>query len=214
MSKDGILGELSRPALHTPPGGFQVTEDSNLWKKSNAFQASRPLLLERIGKDYKSIRNPLEVHGALARHLIKAMNASYALACRVDLLDDACHEACEKERALQLQVKELKKENDRLKVAFILAIKEKKEATAQALSEMKKHDALRARFTRVGKLEQRVKVIEEALPQRVQDAINEYQQSEEFHLEAGKEAAYCLFRFTKSYRDVNPSHSGRRRRRR
>ncbi|GAA0163006.1 hypothetical protein LIER_18983 [Lithospermum erythrorhizon] len=76
------------------------------------------------------------------------MNASYALACRADLLDDVCQEACEKEKALQLQIKELKAENDRLKVASILAIKEKKEA-AHALLEIKKHNALQAWFTRL-----------------------------------------------------------------
>ncbi|GAA0148840.1 hypothetical protein LIER_08173 [Lithospermum erythrorhizon] len=100
---------------------------------------------ERIGKDYKFIRDPLEVHSALALHLIKAMNA----ACRVDFLDDARQETCQKERALQLQVKELKEENDRLKVAATQAVKEKKEATSQAIAEIKKHDALQARFTRL-----------------------------------------------------------------
>ncbi|GAA0153926.1 hypothetical protein LIER_37766 [Lithospermum erythrorhizon] len=74
---------------YTLRGGFQITEDSNLWKKSDAFRASHPLLLEWIRKDYNSIHNPLEVHGAVARHLIRAMNASYAIACSVDLLDDA-----------------------------------------------------------------------------------------------------------------------------
>ncbi|GAA0148085.1 hypothetical protein LIER_07621 [Lithospermum erythrorhizon] len=78
-----------------------------------------------------------------------AMNASYAIACRVDLLDEACEEACKKERAFQLQVKELKEENERLKVAFTIAIKEKKEAMTQTLAEIKKHDTLQARFTRL-----------------------------------------------------------------
>ncbi|GAA0146328.1 hypothetical protein LIER_06313 [Lithospermum erythrorhizon] len=91
---------------YTLPGGFQVTEDSNLWKKSDAFGASRPLLLERIRKDYDSINDPLEVHGVVARHLIRAMNTSYAISCRADLLDDAREEACEKESAAELRVKE------------------------------------------------------------------------------------------------------------
>ncbi|GAA0145466.1 hypothetical protein LIER_42862 [Lithospermum erythrorhizon] len=93
-----VSGKMPAPPEERPPlfskrqksiGGFQVTEDSNLWKKSDAFRASHPLLLERIGKDYKSIRDPLEVHGALSRHLIKAMNPSCALDRRADLLDDA-----------------------------------------------------------------------------------------------------------------------------
>ncbi|GAA0141085.1 hypothetical protein LIER_02310 [Lithospermum erythrorhizon] len=42
---------------YTLPGGFQVTESSTLWKKSDAFRASRPLLLERIGK----VTNPFTI---------------------------------------------------------------------------------------------------------------------------------------------------------
>ncbi|GAA0138640.1 hypothetical protein LIER_00345 [Lithospermum erythrorhizon] len=124
----------------------EIIEDSNLWKKSDAFHAARPLLLERIEKEYASIKDPLQVHGALTRHLIKALNASYEIARRADLLDDAHDESCEKEIALQLQVKELKEENERLKATSIIAIKKKKEATSQALAEIKKHDALQARF--------------------------------------------------------------------
>ncbi|GAA0141084.1 hypothetical protein LIER_02309 [Lithospermum erythrorhizon] len=108
--------------------------------------------------------------------------------------------------------------------------KSHKEATSQAMVEIKKHDALQARFTRlegqhfdisqkidclqlvhnqtikkVGELEHRVKSAEEALPQRVQKAIFYYQRSVEFRLETGKEAVYYLCRFTKTYKDVNPS---------
>ncbi|GAA0183565.1 hypothetical protein LIER_30952 [Lithospermum erythrorhizon] len=133
---------------YTLPAGFQVTE-SNLWKRFDSFRALRPLLLERIRKDYDSIRDPLEVHGAVALHLIKALNASYALACMTDLQDDAREEACEKERALQLQIKELKEENKRLKAVATLAIKEKKEATSQTLAEIKKHDLFQDRFNRL-----------------------------------------------------------------
>ncbi|GAA0176064.1 hypothetical protein LIER_29123 [Lithospermum erythrorhizon] len=173
---------------YTLPGGFQVTEISTLWKKSYAFRASRPLLLAQIGKDYKSIRDPLEVYGDLARLLIK--------------------------------LKELEEENAKIKVALTLAIKEKKEATSQAMVEIKKHDSLQARFTRledehfdisqkldrlqsvhnqttkkVGELEHRVKSAEEAHPQHVQNAIFDYQRSAGFCSEAGKEAAYCLCPF-------------------
>ncbi|GAA0161018.1 hypothetical protein LIER_17435 [Lithospermum erythrorhizon] len=143
----------------------------------------------KTGKEYASIKDHLQVHGALTRHLIKTMNASYEIAHRVDLLEDEHGEACEKERALQLQVKDLKEENERLKVASTIAIKEKKEATAQTLAKIRKHDALQARFsrlegehfdisqklerlqlvhnqttTKVGELEQRAKIDEEALP--------------------------------------------------
>ncbi|GAA0149536.1 hypothetical protein LIER_08686 [Lithospermum erythrorhizon] len=210
---------------YTLPGGFQITEDSSLWKKSDAFRASRNLLLERIRKDYDSNRDPLEVHYVVAYHLIRAMNASYVIAYRADLLDDGREEeASKKERAAELRVKELEEENERLKSASQIALKEKKEATAQTLAEIKKQDALQAQFTRLegedfdisqrlerfqlvhnhttknlGELEQKAKSVEEALPLRIQEAITNYQRSEECRLEAAKEAAYCLCRFTKSY---------------
>ncbi|GAA0164573.1 hypothetical protein LIER_20172 [Lithospermum erythrorhizon] len=132
-------------SLHEEGSDFAPKAKTGYSKKSDAFRTSRPLLLEWIRKDYGSIKDPLEVHGALTRHLIRAINTSYEITHRADLLDDTCEGACEKERALQLWVKELKEANERLK------------------------------------------------------------QSEEFHLEAGKEAAYCLCRFTKIYRDVNSS---------
>ncbi|GAA0183412.1 hypothetical protein LIER_30826 [Lithospermum erythrorhizon] len=125
-------------------GGFHITEDSTLWKKSDVFRPSCPFLLERIGKDFESFRDPLEIHGALSRYLIKAMNASYR---RADLLDDVPEEACEKEKALQLRIKELEEENLSLKVVYVAITKEKKEATTQAMAEIRKHDALQARFT-------------------------------------------------------------------
>ncbi|GAA0183966.1 hypothetical protein LIER_31289 [Lithospermum erythrorhizon] len=184
-----VFDELPRLAS----SGFQITEASNLWKKLDAFCASHPLLLEWIGKDYESIKDPLEVHGALTRHLIRIIPSS--------LLSFF----------LSPWVKELKEDNERLKVASTIAIKEKKEETAQAFAEIKKHDALQARFTRlegerfdisqklerlqlvhnhatkkVGELQQRAKVAEEALPQRIQEAIYDYERSEEFHVEAVK----------------------------
>ncbi|GAA0185657.1 hypothetical protein LIER_32945 [Lithospermum erythrorhizon] len=56
---------------YTVPGGFQIDEESTLWRKQDAFRASRPLVLEQIGKDYDAIRDPLEVHGDVALHLIR-----------------------------------------------------------------------------------------------------------------------------------------------
>ncbi|GAA0174129.1 hypothetical protein LIER_27582 [Lithospermum erythrorhizon] len=117
--------------------------------KMDAFCTSHPLLLEWIRRNYDVIRDPLEIHGVVACHMIKALNVSHALAYRADLLDDAQAEACEKERALQLQVKKLKEENERLKSAATLAVKEKKEVAAQTLAEIKKHDLLQSRFTRL-----------------------------------------------------------------
>ncbi|GAA0159499.1 hypothetical protein LIER_38881 [Lithospermum erythrorhizon] len=66
-----------------------------------------------------------------------------------DLQDDARAEACEKEKAPQLQIQELKEENEKLKAAATLAVKEKKEAAAQTLVEIKKHNLLESWFTRL-----------------------------------------------------------------
>ncbi|GAA0142315.1 hypothetical protein LIER_03245 [Lithospermum erythrorhizon] len=52
-------------------------------------------------------------------------------------------------RRAPVQVAELTKEVERLKVATTLVVKEKKEETAQTLAEIKKHDFLQARFTRL-----------------------------------------------------------------
>ncbi|GAA0174499.1 hypothetical protein LIER_27881 [Lithospermum erythrorhizon] len=145
---------------------------------------------------------------------LAAMNASYVIARRTDLLDDAREEACEKERAFQLRVKELEEENEKLKVTPTAASKEKKETTAQAMVEIRKHDALQKlqlqlvpnqTTKRVSDYEQKAKAAADALPRRVQEAIHAYQRSHTFHLEAGKETAHCLCRFTKTYRDVNHS---------
>ncbi|GAA0166528.1 hypothetical protein LIER_21664 [Lithospermum erythrorhizon] len=228
LPRSEILDMTEDPPSSTPPGQ-DITEESTFWKKQDAFCATCPLLLERIRKDYDAIRDPLEIHGTVARHLIKALNPSHALACRADLLDDARVVTCEKEMVLQLQVTELKKENERLKVALNLAVKEKKEVTAQTLAEIKKQDLLQARFTKlegehfdisnklqrlelvhsqtakkISELEQRAKDAEEALPQRIEKAIYDYHCSEDFQVEVRKEAAYCLCHFAKTYKEVNP----------
>ncbi|GAA0149202.1 hypothetical protein LIER_08440 [Lithospermum erythrorhizon] len=57
---------------------------------------------------------------------------------------------------------------------------------------------------KVSELEQRAKVAEESLPRQIEKAIYDYQRSEGFRVDAGKEAAYCLCRFTKTYKEVNP----------
>ncbi|GAA0158603.1 hypothetical protein LIER_15578 [Lithospermum erythrorhizon] len=42
---------------YTVPDGFQIDEESGLWKKQNAFRASRPLFLKRIRRDYDVIKS-------------------------------------------------------------------------------------------------------------------------------------------------------------
>ncbi|GAA0154019.1 hypothetical protein LIER_12121 [Lithospermum erythrorhizon] len=107
-----------------------------------------------------------------------------------------------------------------LDVVATLAIKEKKEATSQAISEIKKHDALEAWFNllkgehfdltqklerlqlvhnqttkKVSELEDKVKSVQHALPQQVQRAIFEYQRSAEFRLEAGNYEDFIVANF-------------------
>ncbi|GAA0174812.1 hypothetical protein LIER_28125 [Lithospermum erythrorhizon] len=96
---------------HTLPGGFQVDAKSKLWKNSEAFHATRPLLLDQSEKDFEEFRDPLEIHGTAMKDLIKC----------------------------------------------------------------------------------------------VDEALHAYQKFIDYALEVGKEAPYCLFRFSKSYKDVNPS---------
>ncbi|GAA0174081.1 hypothetical protein LIER_41655 [Lithospermum erythrorhizon] len=37
------------------PDDFYITVDTTLWRKSDAFHASRPLLLERLRKEYDGV---------------------------------------------------------------------------------------------------------------------------------------------------------------
>ncbi|GAA0185305.1 hypothetical protein LIER_32593 [Lithospermum erythrorhizon] len=140
--------------------------------------------------DYDSIHDPLEVHGALTRHLIRVIHSPFSFSFILHIstyprflvptryeceLCYACEEACEKERALQLQVKELKEENERIKVASTIAIKEKKalftRLEGEAFDITQKLERLQLvhnqTIKKVGELEERAKISEEALPQRV-----------------------------------------------
>ncbi|GAA0157587.1 hypothetical protein LIER_14826 [Lithospermum erythrorhizon] len=95
------------------PGGYEVTNKSKLGKALDS-RATHPLLLEEIGKPYVEYSDPLELQGVIAKHLVRAMNASHVLARRVDRLDvDLCLSP-ENERASQFKVQELEKEIDDL----------------------------------------------------------------------------------------------------
>ncbi|GAA0163731.1 hypothetical protein LIER_19526 [Lithospermum erythrorhizon] len=130
-------------ATASPPA---VAPQSYLSGKRPAAEARSPLFLKR----QKSI-----VHKRLRCEILdftEDLPSSIpprTITCRADLIDDAGEEACEKERVLQLQVKELKEENERLKSTATLAVQEKKEPTAQTLAEIKKHDLFQSRFTRL-----------------------------------------------------------------
>ncbi|GAA0159741.1 hypothetical protein LIER_16449 [Lithospermum erythrorhizon] len=64
-----------------------MAEKSKLGMALDALRATRPLLLEGIGKPDEEFIHPLELEGVIAKHLVKAMNTSHVLARRVDHLD-------------------------------------------------------------------------------------------------------------------------------
>ncbi|GAA0155234.1 hypothetical protein LIER_13005 [Lithospermum erythrorhizon] len=96
--------------------------------------------------------------------------------------------------------------------------KEKKEAQEQCINEAKKLELLHSHHTRVeaemmadfskkraDETAQKLKAVEEAVPGQIEKAIRGYQFSKDFRREAGKDAAYCLCRFTRTYKEVNPA---------
>ncbi|GAA0143633.1 hypothetical protein LIER_04271 [Lithospermum erythrorhizon] len=154
---------------YTLPGGLRVTEDSTLWKKQDAFQASRPLILKRVAKDFDEAHDPMVVQASIARYLIKdqtnfsllspyvhALNASHSLVRRSDALDNALADARKEERALRHQVQELvqksedlKGENEKVKALLAATQKEKKEPQEQCIQEAERLDLLHTRYRRV-----------------------------------------------------------------
>ncbi|GAA0144398.1 hypothetical protein LIER_35925 [Lithospermum erythrorhizon] len=136
----------------------------------------------QVTKDF-TLRDSMEIHGHIMKYLIKAMNASYVLSRRADRLDDSYKESLEKEMALSLKVKEL--EVKKLQLILDQATKRANEA------------------------EEKAKVAEGtanvATSQRVSEAIEAYKRSAEYGRVVGKEAAYYLCRFAKSYKDVCPA---------
>ncbi|GAA0144930.1 hypothetical protein LIER_05247 [Lithospermum erythrorhizon] len=114
---------------YTLPGSCEVIEKSKLGTVLDAFRATRPLLLKGIGKPYEEFIDPLELQGVIAKHLVKATNASHVLARRVDRLDVDVGLSREGERASQFRVQELEKENEDLLRNQETVYKEKKIAT-------------------------------------------------------------------------------------
>ncbi|GAA0174130.1 hypothetical protein LIER_27583 [Lithospermum erythrorhizon] len=57
----------------------------------------------------------------------------------------------------------------------------------------------------MSELEKRAKTAKKTLSQWIEKAIYDYQCSEDFRNEAGKEAGYCPCHITKTYKEVNPS---------
>ncbi|GAA0167250.1 hypothetical protein LIER_22225 [Lithospermum erythrorhizon] len=132
----------------TLPGGFVIDQSSDLQKNCEAFMAVRPLMLEKIGKSFDSFRDPLEIHGVTLRNMIKAMNASYVLACKADRLDDACAEGLDREKALQWRIQELEGEYEAEKQKSLTPYNEKMEAVKRSVDMIRRHEELEATYER------------------------------------------------------------------
>ncbi|GAA0143097.1 hypothetical protein LIER_03858 [Lithospermum erythrorhizon] len=80
------------------------------------------------------------------------------------------------------------------------------EGENEGLNNKYKHAQLMAELSKkkADEATQRLKEVEEAIPNHIQEAVREYQFSEDFINEAGKDAAYCLCRFTNTYKEANP----------
>ncbi|GAA0146386.1 hypothetical protein LIER_06358 [Lithospermum erythrorhizon] len=119
---------------------------------------------------------------------------------------------------------------DRLKTTLDVVQKEKREAQEQCLKEAEKLKLLSSRHTRLeaenvgltNKLKnaqmmadfskrkaedtaQKLKVAEKVLPGQIDEAIRDYHFTDGFRREAGKDAAYCSCRFSRTYKEGNPA---------
>ncbi|GAA0150604.1 hypothetical protein LIER_09512 [Lithospermum erythrorhizon] len=195
--------------------GLPITEGSTLWRKTEAFQASKPLILERVKKDFDEAENPLEVQATIARHLIRTPNASYSLATRSQALESTFqsklqevskrNEGLKNENAgLRSENAGLKSEIEQLKARVLAMQREKREAQEQCIQmgERKRADE---ELQKLKEVEESVPLkVEEACRLREKEAICLYHFSEDFRNEAGRDAAYCLCRFTRTFKDSNP----------
>ncbi|GAA0168403.1 hypothetical protein LIER_23127 [Lithospermum erythrorhizon] len=176
---------------HTLSGGLEVTDTSKLGKALDAFHATHPLLLEEIGKTYEEYNDPLEIQGVIAKHVIRAMNASYVMACRLDCLDVDLRVRFENERASHFRMQELEKENeDYYGEKFDLSLK---------LSRLKL--SLSKETKQANEAEQKALLAQES----ANKAVQYYRGSETYQEDLGVEAAYCLCGFVKTFKEVNPS---------
>ncbi|GAA0164231.1 hypothetical protein LIER_19919 [Lithospermum erythrorhizon] len=181
---------------YTLPDGYEMTNTSKLGKALDAFRATRPLLLEETGKPYEEYNDPLELQGVIAKHL--AMNASHALAHRVDHLDVDLGLSRESERASRFMAlaeiskcKDLEPKNVHLEgEKFDLSLK---------LSRLEL--SLTKATKRAKEAEQKALMAQES----ANKAVDEYRASKAFHNELGEETAYYLCRFVKTFKDINPS---------
>ncbi|GAA0176479.1 hypothetical protein LIER_29461 [Lithospermum erythrorhizon] len=107
-----------------------VIGDSSKWKECDL---APKVTTEEIGKPYEEYSGPLELQGVIAKHLVRAMNASHVLARRVDRLDVDLGLTRQSERASQFKVQELEKNNGELLRNQEITYNKKKIANDQAL---------------------------------------------------------------------------------
>ncbi|GAA0174217.1 hypothetical protein LIER_27658 [Lithospermum erythrorhizon] len=191
---------------YTLPGGLRVIEDSTLWKQPDAFQATRPLILERVAKDFVDTHDPMEVQASIARYLIKERKRLKGENEKLKTMLAVMQK--EKKEAQEQCIQEAKK------LDLLDARYTRLEAENEGLNSKYKNAQLMAEFSKKKEEEatqraddatRKLKEVEEAIPGQIQEAIREYQFSEDFRNEAGKDVAYCLCRFTKTYKGSNPA---------
>ncbi|KAG9155349.1 hypothetical protein Leryth_023403, partial [Lithospermum erythrorhizon] len=140
-----------------------VAEGSTL-KKSEAFEASKPLILERVKRDFDKAQDPMEVLATIARYMIKSLNASYSLATVIKapgMLSNpkrgrwsepfCCQlqDISQQNEGLKGENDKLKGEADKLKALLLSMQREKKEAQEQCVQTAERYDLLNSRYSRL-----------------------------------------------------------------
>ncbi|GAA0183322.1 hypothetical protein LIER_30750 [Lithospermum erythrorhizon] len=135
------------------------------------------------------------------------MNASHVMARRLDSLDEDLGISRENERASQFKnEKKAATEQALAKIAKCkdleaLNVKLEGEKFDLSLKLPRQQLSLSQETKRANEAEQKAQVAQESATK----ANEEYRASEAFHDELGEETTYCLCRFVKTFKDINPS---------
>ncbi|GAA0176555.1 hypothetical protein LIER_29526 [Lithospermum erythrorhizon] len=177
-STPNVMAGYSATDLNLPstlPGGYEVTNKSKLGKALDAFRATSPLLLEEIGKPYEKYSHPLKLQGVIAKHLVRRP----PILRRRLLLSNPW-------RKSPLEAQNVKLEGEKFDLSLKLSRLQLSLSQETKQANEDEHKALMAQ-------------------ESASRAVEEYYSSEAYHDELGEETAYCLCRFVKTFKDVNPS---------
>ncbi|GAA0171162.1 hypothetical protein LIER_25260 [Lithospermum erythrorhizon] len=185
----------------------QVVDGKTTFKSNlESFHSLKPLVLERVCNEFDRAPDPLEVCGAMYKHLIKAANVGYAFLRRADRLDDENRDLQSHVPSNEVRVKELKvelvkvkKELDYDRRITITLNSEKKKLVDNALELCKKLEekqlwAVVVSFKSSSEFEN--------ILSRV---VEDFMESPEFHLALGCNAAYRVCNFVKKYKEKYPT---------